>query len=215
MDLPLEVRLEVYEFALASPVSLGLSHDVGTSHPFIFQGIALFCFSRKINEEALPVFYAVNQFHFVMDENSPLCPADSSHFAKIRYISVSYERPITPKQLPKFFNKVLDTFPRIHSFCFYISETKPCPPLESTLAVVRHLRQRMQSISIIFFVHDKTESEDSVHYLLDVIRPHDEWRLQTCDHWPHFPTWRFDTPDGGGFFRVWSIPQPRCGIKVL
>ena len=37
-----------------------------------------------------------------------------------------------------------------HSFCFYISETKPCPPLDSTLAVVHHLRQFMQCISNIF-----------------------------------------------------------------
>ena len=174
MDLPLEVRLKVYEFALASPGSLFLPHDIGSSHPFIFQGIALLCSSRKIEEEALPVFNAANQFHFVMDENGPLCQADSSHFAKMRYISVSYERPITPKQLPKFFNKVLDTFPRIHSFCFWISETKPCLPLDSTPAVVRHLRQRMQSISIIFLVEDKTNNEDNVHYLLDVIRPHQE-----------------------------------------
>lgn len=219
MDLPLEVRLKVYELALATTVTLFPRDYIRISEPIIIHGIALLLSSRNIKDEALPIFYAVNQFHSVMGENGPICTTNSSnHFDKMRYISISYESYITPESLAKLLNKFLDEFPQLHSFSFYPDGTKPCPLLDSTTKAIRDLRERLKSIRVILFLEDEDEDEDNLQDLLNVIRPHDEWRLQTCNHWPHFPTWRFDrfnTPGVGVQVRVGSTTQPVCGVEEL
>ena len=63
LDLPLEVRLKVYEFTLAGTGIL-FPRDHAESDSIIFQGTALLHSSKKIKNEALPVFYGVNQFPF-------------------------------------------------------------------------------------------------------------------------------------------------------
>ena len=216
MDLPKELRLKVYEFALATTATLLLPDNAYTSTPIIFQGIALLCSSWMIKEEALPVFYAVNKYYFHLDETGPICSTQASnHFAKMRYISISYKRLMTPPGLAGLLNKVLDKFPQLHSFSFYMNGTWSCPPPDSTPKVIRDLRQRLQSMGAIFFVEDEDGNDDNLQDLLDVIRPHDEWRQQICNHWPHCPTWKFDTPDVGVLSRVWSTNRPGYGIEEL
>ena len=117
------------------------------------------------------------------------------------------------------FSTVLDTLPRLHSFCFFINGTEACPSLESTPDVIRDLRLRLKSISVLLFLEYEIEDkdEDSLQELRYVIAPHDGWRRQTCNDWPHSPTWRFDTPDVGppGKFRLWSTTRPGWGFEEL
>ena len=216
MDLPKELRLKVYEFALATTLTLFLPEE--RSNPIIFQGIGLLCSSSKIRNEALPVFYAVNQFRFHLDESGPICSTHASnHFAKMRYITISYEGSISSIELANILNNVLDMFPRLHSFSFYFNLTYPRSPLDSGPEAIRKLRQRLQKIRVILFVQDADEGENELQDYLDVIRPHEEWRQRICGDYPHSPTWRFDTPDLGplGAFRVWSTNWPGCGVEEL
>ena len=140
----------------------------------------------------------------------------SNHFAKMRRISVRYENSSIRKNLAEHLNEILDEFPPVHCISFYPDDWLSLS-LDSTLEVIHDLRQRLKSIRFIFFEddHDDEEYADGLNNILDMIRPHNEWRQQSCNEWPHIPTWRFHTPNFGEKFRIWSIDKPGCGVVEL
>ena len=146
MDLLPELRLKVYEFALATPEILSFKHEdylirsgISAWSLSIFQGVALLRSSWKIYNEALPVFYAVNRFVFNLfadGECSKRSTDLSNHIAMIRHIGVGawFDEPwFSDDDCASRLNELLDMFPRLHSFYFFIlrpDRRMPCPATE-------------------------------------------------------------------------------------
>ena len=194
-DLLPELRLKFHEFALDTPRALSIPDEdclhwdgISDGGLSIFQGVALRC-PQKIYNEALPIFHAVNHFHFDLFadwEGSSRSTDLSNHFAMIRHISVA-------ALFPKFWldhlcasrlNEYLHRFPQLHSFAFFFLRNYPRPPLTSLhekAEILGDLRQRVRSMTIIFDFHD----EDNLQRLQDVIAPHDKWQHQKDSYW-HF-----------------------------
>ena len=215
MNLPLDLRLKAYEFGLTTTATLELPDDV-ISKPIIFQDIALLCSSRDIHNEALSVFYAVNQFHFELrGKEGKYSIGLSKHYAMMRHISIEVFLFVFSRNLEDFaellLTKILHNFRQLHSLCLFINETERYPSPDSTPEVMRDLRLRLKSISVILFVEieEANKDADDLQELRGVIAPQDQWRQQVCNDWPHSPTWTLNTPDVGlfGYFRVWSTSR--------
>ena len=104
-DLLPELRLNVYKFALATPRALSIPDEdcldwdvISEGVLSIFQGVAPLHSSRKIYNETLPIFYAINHFHFDLFadwEDTSRSIDLSNHVTMIRHIGVA-------ALLPKF-----------------------------------------------------------------------------------------------------------------
>ena len=193
-DLLPELRLKVYEFALATPGTLCFADedflqecDISVWSLKIFPGVALLRSSRKIYNEALPVFYAVNQFHFELFSHweGSGRPTDlSKHTAMIRHLSV--EAWVDDTWLDDLcasrLNELLHRSPPLHSFAFYVFRTYPrmtCPSLNETAKTLGDLRQRLRSMTIEF----NFDEEENLQRLRDAIAPQDEWQHEFGDKW--------------------------------
>ena len=215
MDLPQELRIKVYQFALTTKATLFL--PLPNSDSFTFKNTALLSSSENVKKEALPVFYAVNHFHFDMIDWQTLLALDDC-LIMMRHVSieVSTLNPwITDGQLANPLNLFLHKFRQLHSFSLYIIGSfvlrgSLSPPLNSSADMLRNLGRSCKSISLILSL----ENENHLRGLRDAICPHDEWQQQIFNYWPHYLT-------GRGFglssrqIRVWSRTQPRCGFEDL
>lgn len=132
-DLLPELRLKVYEFALVTPEPLSFvdkdyfyQGEISPWNLSIFHGVALLRSSWKVYKEALPVFYAVNQFQFHILGKWTSCSTDlSNHIAMIRHITVGalFPKCWLDDLCASDLNELLSRFPQLHSFAFFFLRT--------------------------------------------------------------------------------------------
>ena len=220
-ELPSELRLKVYEYALATPEILSIVRkdylqpgEICAWSPSIFQSAALLRSSWKIYNEALPAFYAVNYFEFDLfaDWNySKRSTTLSNHIAMIRHIYVGawIDKPwLTDDLCASRLKEILHRFPRLHSFAFFFYRgypRVPCPSLNETAETLRDLRQRLDCMTIMFNFDD----DENLQGLRDVIAPHDEWRHETGEGWHGYIV------EPSGQAGVCDTNRPGCRIEEL
>ena len=218
-DLLPELRLKVYEFALASPKLLsftceGYLHQGETSawSLSIFQGVSLLRSSWKTYNEALPVFYAVNDFHFDLEANWEHVSRSirlSDHIAMIKSIVVVAwvdERWFIPDA--RRVNELVHLFPRLHRFMFVAFRSyswMTCPPLNKIAETLGDLRHRLRSMSNMF----NSDDEENLKRLRDVIAPQGGWQHECGDEWHVYSI----GPSGQVGLR--DMNRPECRIEEL
>lgn len=220
-ELPPELRLKVYEYALATPEILAFVREdylhrgeICAWSLSMFQGVALLRSSWKIYDEALPAFYAVNHFHFELFADwkySKPSTSLSNHIAMIRHISLGawLDEPwLTDDLCASHLQELLYRFPRLHNLAFFVFKgypRVPCPSLNETAGILRDLRQRLDSMTIMVNFDD----EENLQGLRDVIAPHDEWRHETGEDWHDYIV----GPSGQA--GVCDTNRPGCRIEEL
>ncbi len=219
-DLLPELRLKVYEFALSSPGTFFFADedhlslcDISVWSLSIFQGVALLRSCRKIYNEALPVFYAVNQFDFELFahwECSGRPTNLSKHTAMIRHVGVEawVDDTWLDDDCASRLNELLHRFPQLHSFAFSVIRTHPrmiCPSLNETAETLGDLRQRLRSLTIMFGY----DEDENLQRLRDVIAPHDGWQHQISDGWHSYSIGPLEQAG------VRDMNRPECRIEEL
>lgn len=107
MDLPPELRLKVYEYALSGP------HDVTLRSPKVLevrkgrhgqpvrpsdspriQNVSILMTSKKVFTEAMPIFYDMNRFHYTILPTVPSVQGVLRHFMLhlhlMQHVSIDY-----------------------------------------------------------------------------------------------------------------------------
>ena len=218
-DLLPELRLKVYEFALASPKLLSFTHEdylhqgeLSAWSLSIFRGVSLLRSSWKTYNEALPVFYAVNHFHFDLEANWEHVSRSthlSDHIAMIKSIVVEAwvdERSFIPDA--SRVKELLRLFPRLHRFMFVAFRSyswMTCPPLNKIAETLGDLRHRLRSMAIMF----NSDDEENLKRLRDVIAPQGGWQHAYGDEWHVYSI----GPSGQAGVR--DMNRPECRIEEL
>ena len=218
-DLLPELRLKVYEFALANPKILSFTNEdylhqgeISAKSLSIFQGVSLLHSSWKTYNETLPVFYAVNDFHFDLEANWEHVRHStqlSDHMAMIKSIVVEAwvdERWFIPDE--SRVNELLHLFPRLHRFMFVAFRSyswMTCPPLNKIAETLGDLRHRLRSMAIMF----NSDDEENLKRLWDVIAPQGGWQHEYGDEWHVYSI----GPSGQAGAR--DMNRPECRIEEL
>ena len=213
LDLPAEIRLLVYRSCLTAKGTLRGDSELATiKHDFtkaiqqpivLFQGTALFRACRLVCEEARPVFYSTNHFHFTTYGHINQWPYRfKKHFGMFRYISLEFIDHFNwpgrlvhaDKNNAKLISLMEQHCPQLRTFSFYILSNPSYGPYQTPFPIsdasrtvsfhhtaqsLRSLRGHIERLSMIAYGR-----EDAQEALRLDVAAEAEWKAKICHNWP-------------------------------
>ena len=216
MDLAPELRLLVYEIALSDPESVILRSPKVLavrknrrgwrmpSKPPTVRKIDILLLSRRVFTEAMPIFYAVNRFHYTILPTVPSVQGVLRHFMMhlhlMQHVSIDYMLHTSASDVSEVdrlvstrVRSVIDGCPRLRTFTLHLltyfknEDLQEGLPASSRTAVeLSKFASRFKDSSdglrwVAIVAHGASDALAALRYS---IAPANEWLVLRASEWP-------------------------------
>ena len=241
MDLPTELRLMVYGYVLSGPRQVTLRSPkvlmirkdrhgqwLRSTKKLTIRNISILTVSKKLYNEAMPIFYEINCFHFSILPTVPSLQGVLQHFLLhldlMQYVSIDYMLHTYASDISEVdrlvstrVRSVVQGCPRLRTFTLHLLTVfnqedlnRGLPATSQAAQELSKLAKRLEdpACSLQWIALVTLCSSDDRLGLRDGIAPSDKWLLRLPSKWP-------DISLDAYFRRVQDEIDPKPRIKMF